>query len=105
MKNNSVKISEKTRAAYEEDRLRSHDPEKLPIENWEHGTVGKYYRPVKSHVSARIDNDVLDWLKSKSETGYLTRINEVLREKMLDEMRAERREAIRQRKQSPSLAS
>ena len=44
--------------------------------------IGKYYRPVKTQISFRIDNEVLDWLKSKGE-GHLTRINDILRTQML----------------------
>lgn len=53
----------------------------LPPEVWANGVVGKYYRPRKTVVSMRIDNDVLAWLKSKGE-GHLTRINEILRQQM-----------------------
>jgi uncharacterized protein (DUF4415 family) len=37
----------------------------LPIEKWQRGAVGKFYRPLKTPVSVRIDNDVLAWLKSQ----------------------------------------
>ncbi len=104
MKNNSIKITQTTRKAYEKERALSQDPEKLPIEKWERGTIGKYYRPIKTQVSVRIDNDVLDWLKSNGEEGYLTRVNEILRNKMLEEIKAQRREALRRRKE-PSVAS
>jgi len=29
--------------------------------------VGKYYRPLKSQIWFRIDNDVLAWLKAKGQ--------------------------------------
>jgi uncharacterized protein (DUF4415 family) len=103
MRNNSAKISKNTRSAYEKERALSNDPEKLPIEKWERGTIGKYYRPIKTQVSVRIDNDVLDWLKSKGEDGYLTRINDIIRDKMLEEMKEQRLKALRRRK--GSLAS
>lgn len=92
-KSRAVKISPRTRESYEKRRREleeqgSQDPDApmLPIEYWEKATVGKYYRPLKTPVSIRIDNDVLDWLKSKGE-GHLTRINEILRERMLKETR------------------
>jgi uncharacterized protein (DUF4415 family) len=93
MQNKSVKISRKTREAYERRRQELERAEKqdadapmLPIEKWERGTIGKFYRPLKTPVSVRIDNDVLAWLKSKGE-GHLTRINDILRERMLKETR------------------
>jgi uncharacterized protein (DUF4415 family) len=54
----------------------------MPPEYWANATVGKYYRPLKSQISFRIDNEVLDWLKSKGD-GHLTRINEILRDRMM----------------------
>ena len=46
--------------------------------------IGNYYRPLKTQISFRIDNKVLDWLKSKGH-GHLSRINEILRERMTRE--------------------
>jgi hypothetical protein len=48
----------------------------MPPEFWEGAEIGKYYRPLKTQISFRIDNEILDWLKSKGE-GHLTRINEI----------------------------
>jgi uncharacterized protein (DUF4415 family) len=58
----------------------------LPPEMWDGAIIGKYYRPMKTQISFRVDNDVLDWLKSKGE-GHLTRINTILRERMEAERR------------------
>jgi uncharacterized protein (DUF4415 family) len=43
------------------------------------------YRPVKRIVTMRLDSDVLDWLKSKSGSGYQTQLNAMLRGLMLRE--------------------
>ena len=90
-KTNSVKrlrISEETRQAYanRDKSLDSKDPDSptMPPEFWDGAAIGKYYRPVKTQISFRIDNEILDWLKSKGE-GHLTRINEILRERMAAE--------------------
>jgi uncharacterized protein (DUF4415 family) len=91
-KTNSVKrlkISEKSRLAYQNrDRRLDGDPDapQLPPDYWNKAVIGKYYRPVKTQISFRIDNEVLDWLKSKGE-GHLSRINEILRERMTQERR------------------
>lgn len=58
----------------------------MPPDYWDGAKIGKYYRPLKTAVSVRVDNDVLEWLKSKGE-GHLTRINEILREQMLADRR------------------
>jgi uncharacterized protein (DUF4415 family) len=84
---NSVKrlnISEKTRELYRKrDRSLDKDPDgpQLSPQYWDGAVIGKYYRPLKTQISVRIDNEVLDWLKSKGE-GHLSRINEILREQM-----------------------
>jgi uncharacterized protein (DUF4415 family) len=82
-----VKISRSTRTAWaKRDRRLDTDPDapQLPPEYWSNSTIGKYYRPLKTQISFRIDNEVLDWLKSKGE-GHLSRINEILRERMARE--------------------
>jgi uncharacterized protein (DUF4415 family) len=85
---NSIKISERTRQLYEErdKSLDNAEVPQLPPEVWAKGTIGKYYRPMKTLISLRLDNDVLEWLKSKGD-GHLTRINAILRERMMREHR------------------
>jgi uncharacterized protein (DUF4415 family) len=84
----SVKISARTQELYQKhDRsLDRSDVPQLPPEQWAKGFVGKYYRPLKSQISFRIDNDVLDWLKAKGK-GRLSRMNAILRERMESERR------------------
>jgi uncharacterized protein (DUF4415 family) len=43
---------------------------------------GRLYRPVKQIVTARLDGDVLEWLKSYGR-GYQSRMNAILRREML----------------------
>ena len=79
-----LKIDEKTKQAYRKrDRALDRDPDapQLPPDYWANAVIGKYYRPLKTQISFRIDNEVLDWLKSKGH-GHLSRINEILRESM-----------------------
>lgn len=42
------------------------------------------YRPVKKQITARVDADVLAWLKSQGK-GYQSRINAILRREMLEQ--------------------
>jgi uncharacterized protein (DUF4415 family) len=92
-KTNSVSrltISDKTRRAYQrrDKSLDRADPDApvMPPEFWRGASIGKYYRPRKTQISFRIDDEVLDWLKSKGE-GHLTRINEILRRQMMTRRR------------------
>jgi uncharacterized protein (DUF4415 family) len=43
---------------------------------------GQFYRPLKSQITAKLDKDVLAWLKA-SGPGYQTRMNAILRAAML----------------------
>lgn len=43
------------------------------------------YRPVKKKICMYIDADVLEWYKGDGERGYQTRMNQVLRQNMVQE--------------------
>src|SRR5258708_28825609 len=83
-----LKIGAKTREAFYRKRNRAldNDPDAPQVspDYWGNAVIGKYYRPLKTQISFRIDNEVLDWLKSKGR-GHLSRINEILRERMARE--------------------
>ena len=53
---------------------------------WKNAPRRDLYRPVKKQITARVDADVLEWLKGKGE-GYQTRLNSILRREMLAELR------------------
>lgn len=42
---------------------------------------GRFYRPVKQQITARLDADVLAWLKAGGK-GYQGRMNAILRQAM-----------------------
>jgi uncharacterized protein (DUF4415 family) len=89
-----IKISPKTQELYEKrDRSPDADPEtrSLPPERWANAmSRDEFFRPVKKLTTVRIDADILDWLRSKGE-GHLTRINEILRERMEAELSPKQR--------------
>lgn len=47
---------------------------------------GRFYKPVKRQITARVDVDVLEWLKSQGK-GYQSRINAILRREMLSSLK------------------
>jgi uncharacterized protein (DUF4415 family) len=49
--------------------------------DWSGAEVGKFYRPTKRPVTIRLDDDVIDWLKSYGR-GYQTKANMLLRHAM-----------------------
>ncbi len=79
-----IRISTESRSLYAALDPRTGDPESrsLPPERWETAMRREeFFRPIKKLTSVRIDADILDWLRSKGD-GHLTRINEILRERM-----------------------
>ena len=58
------------------------DIPELTDEQWKNAERGRFYRPVKRQITARVDADVLEWLKAQGK-GYQSRINAILRREML----------------------
>lgn len=54
--------------------------------DWQGAVRGKFYRPIKQQLTVRIDADILEWLKSQGK-GYQSRLNDILREAMLNKVR------------------
>lgn len=52
---------------------------------WSEAAHGKFYRPLKTQASVRIDVDVMEWLKRPGK-GYQTRLNAILRDAMLRDL-------------------
>lgn len=63
------------------------DIPQLTDEQWKRAERGQFYRPVKRQITARVDADVLEWLKGQGK-GYQSRINAILRREMLAAHRA-----------------
>ena len=53
---------------------------------WQNAVCNPFYKPTKTTTTVRVDSDVLTWLKSKGK-GYQTRLNAILREAMLHEIK------------------
>jgi uncharacterized protein (DUF4415 family) len=62
------------------------DIPRLSPKAWADAVTNPLYRPTKTSTTVRVDTDVLTWLKSKGK-GYQTRINEILRDEMLREIK------------------
>src|SRR3546814_7818252 len=57
-------------------------PISLTEDFWKTAERGRFYKPIKQQVTARLDADVLAWLKSQGK-GYQARMNAILRREML----------------------
>jgi uncharacterized protein (DUF4415 family) len=63
----------------------SHIPP-LTEEFWKNAVRGQFYKPIKTSTTVRIDSDVLAWLRAQGK-GYQSRINAILRRKMLESLK------------------
>ena len=53
---------------------------------WKIAVRNPFYRPVKQQLTVRLDADVVAWLRQQGK-GYQTRLNKVLREAMLEDVK------------------
>ena len=67
-------------AAMSDDDIDTDDIPEAPAENWVLAKQPSLYRPVKRHVTIRLDADVIEWFKERAQgRGYQSEINRVLR--------------------------
>lgn len=69
-------------AALPDDQINYDDIPKLTAAQLGEMQPAALYRPVKRQITARVDADVLAWLKSPGK-GYQSRMNAILRREML----------------------
>jgi uncharacterized protein (DUF4415 family) len=74
-------------AARPDNEIDLSDAPELTDEQWKYAIRGHFYRPVKRQITARVDADVLEWLKAQGK-GYQSRINAILRREMLTALKA-----------------
>ena len=69
-------------AAMPDEQINYDDIPKLTAAQLAEMQPAAFYRPVKRQITARVDADVLAWLKSQGK-GYQSRMNAILRREML----------------------
>jgi uncharacterized protein (DUF4415 family) len=74
-------------AARPDSEIDTSDIPEMTDEQWKHARRGHFYRPRKQQITARVDADVLNWLKSQGK-GYQSRINTILRREMLTSVKS-----------------
>ncbi len=79
----------KALAARPDSEIDTSDIPEMTDEQWKNARRGHFYRPRKLQITARVDADVLDWLKAQGK-GYQSRINAILRREMLTSAKSSR---------------
>ncbi len=70
-------------AALSDSEIDTSDIPELSDEQWQSAVRGRFCKPTKRLITARLDSDVLAWLKSQG-SGYQSRMNAILRRVMLE---------------------
>ena len=79
----------KALATRPDSEIDTSDIPQMTDEQWRRARRGHFYRPRKRQITARVDADVLDWLKEQGK-GYQSRINAILRREMLTSLKSAR---------------
>ncbi|MGC1415136.1 MAG: BrnA antitoxin family protein [Candidatus Acidiferrum sp.] len=77
----------KALASRPDGEIDTSDIPEMTEEQWKNARRGHFYRPRKRQITARVDADVLDWLKGQCQ-GYQSRINAILRREMLSAVKS-----------------
>ena len=75
----------KAAAAMPDSQIDTTDPDASEAMDWSEAVRGRFYRPVKTLKSLRLDADVLAYFQAQGK-GYQTRINALLRASMLQDL-------------------
>jgi len=83
------RVKLKALAARPDGEIDTSDIPEMTDEQWKYARRGHFYRPCKQQITARVDADVLAWLKAQGR-GYQSRINAILRREMLTAVKSSR---------------
>jgi uncharacterized protein (DUF4415 family) len=83
----------KALAARPDSEIDTSDIPEMTDEQWKNARRGHFCRPLKRQITARVDADVLDWLKAQGK-GYQSRINAILRREMLAALKSVRAKKV-----------
>jgi uncharacterized protein (DUF4415 family) len=76
-------------AGMADENIDTGDIPEITDAQWATAQKGRYFRPTKTSVTIRLDSDLVDWFKTRAETGgYQTDINRVLRRHMLETIKS-----------------
>lgn len=81
------KVELATLASRRDSEIDYSDIPPLAEEFWKNAARGRFYKPIKTATTVRIDSDVLAWLRAQGK-GYQSRINAILRREMLTSIKS-----------------
>lgn len=73
-------------AKMSDESIDTSDIPPIPEEFWINAIRGRFYKPLKTPMTVRVDADVLAWLRAQGK-GYQTNMNAILRDAMMHSLR------------------
>ena len=69
-----------------DEEINTSDIPLLTNDFFKNAIVNPYYKPVKKQLTVRLDAVLIEWLKSQGK-GYQTRLNDILKKAMIDDLK------------------
>jgi len=69
-----------------DDEINTSDIQPLTDDSFKNAIFNPYYKPVKKQLTVRLDAVLIEWLKGQGK-GYQTRLNDILKKAMIDDLK------------------
>jgi uncharacterized protein (DUF4415 family) len=69
-----------------DEEINTSDIQPLTDESFKKAIFNPYYKPVKKQLTVRLDAVLIEWLKGQGK-GYQTRLNDILKKAMIDDLK------------------
>jgi uncharacterized protein (DUF4415 family) len=69
-----------------DEEINTTDIQPLTDDSFKNAIFNPYYKPVKKQLTVRLDAVLIEWLKSQGK-GYQTRLNDILKKAMIDDLK------------------
>ena len=69
-----------------DEEINTSDIPLLTNDFFKNAIVNPYYKPVKKQLTVRLDAVLIEWLKGQGK-GYQTRLNDILKKAMIDDLK------------------
>ena len=69
-----------------DEEINTLDIQPLSDDSFKNAMFNPYYKPVKKQLTVRLDAVLIEWLKGQGK-GYQTRLNDILKKAMIDDLK------------------
>ena len=69
-----------------DEEINTTDIQPLTDDSFKNAIFNPYYKPVKKQLTVRLDAVLIEWLKGQGK-GYQTRLNDILKKAMIEDLK------------------